>query len=45
MFKKAKKSVRIMTTDAGLKELEENHYNVLKKAATSGVKVPMRFEN
>ncbi|MBI4162573.1 MAG: TrmB family transcriptional regulator [Candidatus Aenigmarchaeota archaeon] len=39
MFKKAKKSVKIMTTDTGLKELEENHLNVLKKAAASGVKI------
>jgi len=39
MLKKAKKSVKIMTTDSGLKELEENHYNLLKKINGAGVKV------
>jgi HTH-type transcriptional regulator, sugar sensing transcriptional regulator len=39
MFKKAKKSVKLITTETGLQELAENHASVLKKASESGVKV------
>ncbi len=39
MLKKAKKSVKLITTETGLAELAENHASVLKKASDSGVKV------
>lgn len=39
MFKKAKKTVKLVTTEQGLLELSENHSNVLKKTAESGVKI------
>ncbi len=39
MFKKAKKTVKMITTEQGLMELSENHGNVLKKSAESGVKI------
>lgn len=39
MLKKARKSVKLITTDAGLVELAEHHAAHLKKAAESGVKV------
>ena len=39
MFKKAKKSVKLVTTESGLLELAENHASVLKKVADAGVKV------
>jgi len=39
MLKKAKKSVKLVTTETGLTELAENHASVLKKASDSGVKV------
>jgi len=39
MLKGAKKSVKYMTTESGLKELSENHSSILKKVAGSGVKI------
>lgn len=39
MLRRAKKSVKVMTTDVGLAELAENHSSVLKKLAASGVNV------
>jgi HTH-type transcriptional regulator, sugar sensing transcriptional regulator len=39
MMKNAKKSIKLVTTEAGLKELHDNHSNHLKKAAESGVKI------
>ncbi len=39
MFKKAKKSIKLMTTPDGLEELMENHEPFLKKAYESGVKI------
>lgn len=39
MFKRAKKSVKLMTTEAGLAELMEHHSGVLKKASKAGVKI------
>jgi sugar-specific transcriptional regulator TrmB len=39
MFKKAKKSVKLVTTDTGLTELVEHHLTLLKKAADSGVAI------
>jgi len=39
MLKKAKKSVKLITTDTGLMELAENHGSILKKASDAGVKV------
>lgn len=39
MMKRAKKSVKLMTTEAGLQELHEHHGALLKKVASSGVKV------
>ncbi len=39
MIKNAKKSVNLVTTEGGLKELVENHSNILKKASDSGVKI------
>jgi hypothetical protein len=39
MIKGAKKSVKYMTTSAGLKELAENHGSILKKVSDAGVKV------
>jgi len=39
MLKNAKKTVKIMTTEDGLKELHEQHGHLLKKASDSGVKV------
>ena len=39
MIKNAKKSVNLLTTEGGLKELVENHSNILKKASDSGVKI------
>ena len=39
MMKKARKSVKLITTETGLAELAENHASVLKKASDAGVKV------
>lgn len=39
MLKRAKKSIKFITTDTGLLELMENHSHLLKKAADSGVKI------
>ncbi len=39
MLKKARKSVKLITTETGLAELAENHASILKKASDSGVKV------
>jgi len=39
MLKGAKKSVKLMTTEDGLKELLESHGSILKKAYDSGVKI------
>ena len=39
IFKGAKKSISIITTSEGLKELHKNHGDILKKAASRGVKV------
>jgi len=39
MFKNAKTNVSIATTSSGLKELHNNHSDLLKKAAGKGVKI------
>jgi sugar-specific transcriptional regulator TrmB len=39
MFKKARKSVKLMTTDVGLTELVENHMSLVKKTADAGVSI------
>jgi len=39
MFKNAKKSIKLMTTEAGLAELIDQHSSILKKAAKSGIKI------
>ncbi len=39
MIKKAKKSLKLLTTENGLLELSQNHSNFLKKASESGVKI------
>lgn len=39
MIKKAKKSIKLMTTENGLKELHEHHGHLLKKASDAGVKI------
>jgi len=39
MFRNAKKSIKLVTTDSGLAELAENHVALLKKAADAGVTV------
>jgi sugar-specific transcriptional regulator TrmB len=39
IFKEAKKSINIVTTEAGLQELNDNHGRALKKLSKSGVKV------
>ena len=41
MLKKSKKSVKMMTTEAGLMELSEHHFQHLKKASDSGVKIQL----
>ena len=41
MLKRAKKSIKFITTDTGLLELMENHLHLLKKAAESGVKIQL----
>jgi len=41
MLKKSKKSVKMMTTEAGLVELSEHHFQYLKKASDSGVKIQL----
>ena len=49
MLKKAKKNVKLLTTEAGFLELAENHSNLLKKASENGVKIqiaaPITKEN
>jgi sugar-specific transcriptional regulator TrmB len=37
MFKKARKSIKLITTAEGLKELAENHLQLIKKASDAGV--------
>ena len=39
LFKEAKKSINIVTTEAGLKDLHQNHIRILKKIARKGVKL------
>lgn len=39
MFKKARKSIKLVTTEAGLAELIENHITLVKKAADAGVAI------
>lgn len=39
MFKKAKKTIKLITTEAGVKELVENHLSLIKKASENGVKI------
>lgn len=39
MIKKAKKSVKLLTTTDGLSEIIENHSSLLKKASDAGVKI------
>jgi sugar-specific transcriptional regulator TrmB len=39
MLKNAKKSIKLMTTETGLKELHEHHGHLLKKASDAGVKI------
>jgi HTH-type transcriptional regulator, sugar sensing transcriptional regulator len=38
MIKKAGKSVKLITTEAGLNDLHDNHINLIKKVSASGVK-------
>lgn len=39
MLKKARKSVKLLTTENGLVELAQNHGHLLKKASENGVKI------
>lgn len=39
MMKNAKKSIKLVTTETGLKELHESHINHLKRASDAGVKI------
>lgn len=39
MLKKARKSVKLLTTEGGILELAENHSSLLKKVSESGVKI------
>jgi sugar-specific transcriptional regulator TrmB len=39
IFKEAKKSINIVTTEQGLQDLYDNHGRALKKVAKSGIKV------
>lgn len=39
VFKNAKKSISIFTTDKGLEDLDLVHTNILKKAANKGIKI------
>src|SRR3989338_6148350 len=39
MFRKAKKSIKLMTTESGLADLAENHTNLLKKVSGAGLKI------
>ncbi len=41
MLKRAKKSVKLITTESGLAELHENHGNLMKKISESGVKIQL----
>ena len=49
VFKDAKESISIVTTEKGLSDLYSNHFRVLKKAAGNGIKLrimaPLRNEN
>ncbi len=49
MLKRARKSVKLLTTEGGLTELVENHGGLLKKVSDSGVKIqiaaPMTKKN
>ena len=39
VFKQAKNDISVLTTPKGLKELEDKHYNLLRKASQRGVKI------
>lgn len=39
VFKSAKKSIDIITTDQGLKDIYEKHFRILKKIKNTGVKI------
>ena len=39
LFKQAKRSIKIVTTEEGLNDLYSNHYNVLKRLAKKGIKL------
>lgn len=39
MLKRANKSVKLITTEPGLQELQQHHGNLLKKIASGGVKI------
>jgi len=39
MFKKARKSIKLVTTEEGLAELVENHMTLVKRAADAGVAI------
>jgi sugar-specific transcriptional regulator TrmB len=39
MLKRAKKSVKLMTTETGLTEIMENHLSLIRKASENGVKI------
>lgn len=41
MLKNARKSIKLMTTEAGLIEFAQNHMSHIKKAAESGVKIQL----
>ncbi len=49
VFREAKKSIDIITTEQGLNELYKKHFRILKKAARNGVKLriaaPLRDED
>ncbi len=49
IFKSAKKSINIVTTEKGAKELHSSHFRVLKKIAKKGIKVkiaaPVKDQN
>ncbi|MBI2971668.1 MAG: TrmB family transcriptional regulator [Candidatus Aenigmarchaeota archaeon] len=41
MLKKAKKSVKVVTTESGLLEIAENHLNHIKRASENGVRIQL----
>ena len=45
MFKDADKKINILTTPEGLKELYDQHYNVLKKASDKGVDIKIAISD